>query len=75
MEMSVRTSSQSLEPGLLMVSTENSVPVSQAASADAIFIGCCSYMSFACMSPVTASRRNAMTPTTAPIRREEYQTR
>ena len=49
--MSVTTSEQSVAPGSPSDSTENDEPVWQAASAEAIFIGCCSYMSLPCSRP------------------------
>ena len=51
-----------------MVRTENSVPSWQAASAEAIFIGCCSNISFAWTSPVMETPAKAMMPTMAPMR-------
>ena len=69
--MSVTTSEQSVAPGSPSDSTENDEPVWQAASAEAIFIGCCSYMSLPCQSPVAAVPANAAIATTAPKRSDQ----
>src|SRR5690625_1673385 len=64
----VTVSRQSREAGSPRVSTEKPDPSWQAASAAAIFIGCCSYISFPWMSPVTTVPTNAPIATTAPAR-------
>ena len=67
-------SSQFLEPTLPMLRMEKPVPSWQAASAAAIFMGCCSNMSLPCRSPVMAVPAKEIMATTAPIRRERIQT-
>ena len=72
--MSATMSSQFLEPTLPMLRMEKPVPSWQAASAAAIFMGCCSNMSLPCRSPVMAVPAKEIMATTAPIRRERIQT-
>ena len=67
-------SSQFLAPTLPTLRTEKPVPSWQAASAAAIFMGCCSNMSLPCRSPVTAVPAKEIMATTAPIRSERIQT-
>ena len=67
-------SSQFLAPRLPTLRTEKPVPSWQAASAAAIFMGCCSNMSLPCRSPVTAVPAKEIMATTAPIRSERIQT-
>ena len=67
-------SSQFLEPRLPTLRTEKPVPSWQAASAAAIFMGCCSNMSLPCRSPVMAVPAKEIMATTAPIRSERIQT-
>ena len=64
------TPSQSFDEGSAIVSTENCVPSWQAASAEAIFMGCCSNISLDWISPVIETPAKARTPTMAPMRRD-----
>ena len=61
------TSSHSFEPSLFQAKIEKDAgaSVSQSASAELIFSGCCSYMSLPCQSPVIADARRTRpaTPT------------
>ena len=58
-----------------IASTENEVPVSHAASAEAIFSGCCWNSSLPWASPVIATAPKPMIATTAPTRSVLIQTR
>src|SRR3712207_6730419 len=70
------TSSHSFEASLPQARIEKDAgaSVSQSASAELIFSGCCSYISLPCQSPVSATSTNAASDTQPPSRTERRHT-